>query len=161
RTPDAVAVVFEDEQLSYAELNSRANQLAHYLQGLGVGPDARVALCAERSLEMIVALLAVLKAGGAYVPLDPEYPAERLSFMLEDSAPVVLLTQSHLRDLVAAPHPSLPVLCLDEDASWQSLPATNPDRAGLSPEHLAYIIYISGSTGAPKGVMVEHRGVVN
>ena len=99
RTPDAVAVVFEDASLSYAELNRRANQLAHHLRELGVRPDDRVAICVERGLEMIVALLAVLKAGGAYVPLDPAYPAERLRFMLEDCAPVALLTQSHLQEL--------------------------------------------------------------
>src|SRR6201999_4377622 len=157
RTPDAVAVVFEDEQLSYAELNSRANQLAHYLQGLGVGPDARVALCAERSLEMIVALLAVLKAGGAYVPLDPAYPEERLSFMLEDSAPVVLLRQSHLSVLFQ--DAEVAVLDLDAEAApWRDCPEANIDARsiGLTPQHLAYIIYTSGSTGKPKGVMVQH-----
>ena len=101
KSPEATAVVYEDEQLSYAELNRRANQLAHYLRELGVRPDARVAICVERGFEMIVALLAVLKAGGAYVPLDPAYPIERLRFTLEDSAPVVLLTQSHLRAVFA------------------------------------------------------------
>ena len=159
--PDAIAVVFEDEQLSYAELNRRANQLAHYLRELGVKPDDRVAICVERSLEMIVALLAVLKAGGAYVPLDPAYPHERLRFMLEDTAPVALLTQSHLQELFtgtrAMPCPSLD---LDDAATpWQQQPETNPDPAaiGLTPSHLAYVIYTSGSTGQPKGVMVEHR----
>ena len=98
RTPDAIAVVFEGEELSYARLNARANRLAHYLRDLGVRPDDRVAICAERSLEMVVGLLAVLKAGGAYVPLDPSYPEERLRFMLEDSAPAALLTQGHLRE---------------------------------------------------------------
>src|SRR6185295_2070203 len=101
KTPDAVAVVFEDAMLSYGELNRRANQLAHYLRELGVGPDQRVAICAQRGLEMIVGLLGVLKAGGAYVPLDPNYPAERLRYMVEDSAPLVLLTQARWQELFA------------------------------------------------------------
>src|SRR6201999_1217277 len=145
RTPDAVAVVFEDEQLSYAELNSRANQLAHYLQGLGVGPDARVALCVERSLEMVVALLAVLKAGAAYVPLDPAYPLERLNFMLQDSAPVALLTQSHLQGLFSGLDNALDVIDLQVSSLWQDQPHTNPEPSavGLTSKHLAYVIYTS------------------
>jgi len=123
RSPDATAVVFEDAQLSYAELNRRANQLAHYLGELGVRPDARVAICVERGFQMIVALLAVLKAGGAYVPLDPAYPAERLRFMLEDSEPVVLLTQGHLKSLLAGHAGQLPVLDLDHPA-WGERPET-------------------------------------
>ena len=160
KTPEAVAVVYEDEQLSYGELNRRANQLAHYLRELGVKPDDRVALCLERSLEMVVALLAVLKAGGAYVPLDPDYPPERLRFMLEDSQPVVLLTQSHLRELFNQLEDALPVLDLDDSTPWQQQPESNPDPAaiGLTPSHLAYVIYTSGSTGLPKGVCVMHRG---
>ena len=163
KSPDAVAVVFEDRELSYSELNRRANQLAHYLRELGVKPDDRVAICVERGFEMIVGLMAVLKAGGAYVPLDPAYPVERLRFMLEDSEPVALLTQSHLRELFAATGDALSVLDLDDqDAAWHRLLDSNPDPGsiGLTPRHLAYLIYTSGSTGLPKGVMVEHRGLV-
>ena len=148
-------------QLSYGELNRRANRLAHYLRELGVKPDERVAICVERGLEMIVALLGVLKAGGAYVPLDPAYPAERLRYMLEDSGPVVLLTQGHLCGAVHRTQ-----CCTAGSRSercqlrWQKPARHQPDPAtiGLTPEHLAYIIYTSGSTGKPKGVMVEHRG---
>jgi amino acid adenylation domain-containing protein len=164
RTPDAVAVVFEEDALSYGELNRRANRLAHALRALGVGPDARVGVCVERSLEMVVGLLAALKAGGCYVPLDPGYPAERLRYMLRDSAPAVLLTQGALRgqlDGILA-GTDAPVLELDAPApAWASRPETNPDGAGLTPGHLAYVIYTSGSTGRPKGVANEHRGVVN
>ena len=161
RSPDAVAVVFEEDSLSYAELNARANRLAHYLQELGVKPDDRVALCVDRSLEMVVALLAVLKAGGAYVPLDPAYPPERLQFMLRDADPVALLTHSHLHNLLADMTPGLPVLLLDAPL-WQDRVSDNPGpQNGLTSRHLAYVIYTSGSTGQPKGVMVEHRGVVN
>ena len=126
KTPEAVAVVFEDESLSYAELNVKANRLAHYLRGLGVKPDDRVAICVERSLEMVIALMAVLKAGGAYVPLDPAYPPERLRFMIEDSAPLALLTQSHLRELFAGLADDLPVLDLADAACWKELSGGNP-----------------------------------
>ncbi len=162
RSPDAVAVVYESEVLSYAELNRRANRLAHHLRDLGVGPDTRVAICAEPSLEMMVGVLGVLKAGGAYVPLDPSYPEERLGYMLRDSAPAVLLRQPSLASrFVEMDLPALD-LCGQEPA-WASAPETNParERVGLTPEHLAYVIYTSGSTGRPKGVMVEHRGVCN
>ncbi len=158
RTPEAVAVVFENQALTYAELNARANRLAHHLRALGVGPDARVAIGLERSPEMVVAVLAVLKAGGAYVPLDPTYPAERLQYMLADSAPAVLLTRSSLRGLFAAV--DVPVLELDAPA-WADAPASNPDLGGLTAEHLAYVIYTSGSTGTPKGVMVRHGGLAH
>ena len=164
KTPDAVALVYEHEQLSYLQLNAKANQLAHYLRTLGVGPDARVAICLERGLEMIIALLAVLKAGGAYVPLDPAYPAERLRFMLEDSSPRALLTQKHLREIFTNIEDTLPVINLPSSASaWLNLPTSNPDPdcIGLTPLHLAYVIYTSGSTGNPKGVLIQHRGVVN
>ncbi|MGA2351079.1 MAG: amino acid adenylation domain-containing protein [Terracidiphilus sp.] len=163
KSPDAIAVVFEDESLSYSELNGRANQLAHYLRKLGVKPDACVAVCVERSFEMVVALMAVLKAGGAYVPLDPAYPVERLRFMLEDCAPAALLTQSHLGGLFSGSGNGLPVIDLTATSAWQDLPSTNPayDGFGLTPDHLAYVIYTSGSTGNPKGVLVHHRGVVN
>ncbi|MGL4094280.1 non-ribosomal peptide synthetase, partial [Agrobacterium cavarae] len=170
RMPDAVAVVYEDVSLSYGELNAQANRLAHHLRGLGVRPDDRVAICIDRSLDMVVALLAVLKAGGAYVPLDPAYPSERLAFMLADSTPVAILSHAQSRQaldvaLAAATAdgnvPSAaPVIDLEGDAAlWANQPATSPDRAGLTPASLAYIIYTSGSTGQPKGVMVEHRNV--
>ncbi|HET7228641.1 MAG TPA: amino acid adenylation domain-containing protein, partial [Longimicrobium sp.] len=160
RTPDAVAVVFEGERLTYAELNERANRLAHHLRSLGVGPDVRVGICVERSPEMVVGMLGVLKAGGAYVPLDPGYPAERLAYMLADSAPAAVLTQARLRDRVGSA--AVPVLELDAAAPpWSDRPATNPAPGALTPGHLAYLTYTSGSTGRPKGVMNPHRGSVN
>ena len=164
RTPQAVAVEQGTQQLSYAELNRQANQLAHYLRELGVRPDDRVAICAERSLAMVVALLAVLKAGAAYVPLDPAYPADRLTHMLSDSGPRVVLTQAGIKggwqQVRATIAPDLPVLDLLA-ASWAAYPDHNPDSSHLTPSDLAYVIYTSGSTGKPKGVMNEHRGVVN
>ena len=162
--PDAVALVHEKRKLSYTELNVRANRLAHYLRHQGVTPDVCVAICVERGFEMIVGLLAVLKAGGAYVPLDPAYPVERLRFMLEDSAPLALLTFSHLEGLFSGADKSPPALHLDaENTPWQNYPDTNPSLSavGLSPNHLAYVIYTSGSTGKPKGVLCEHRGLCN
>ncbi|HET7464985.1 MAG TPA: amino acid adenylation domain-containing protein, partial [Longimicrobium sp.] len=160
RTPDAAAVAFEGVHLSYAELNRRANRLAHHLRSLGVGPDVPVGICLERSPEMVVGLLAVLKAGGAYVPLDPEYPAERLRHMLADSAPAVVLSQTALRCRVEGA--GVPVLELDASTpAWARQPATDPGRGALTPEHLAYVIYTSGSTGRPKGVMNQHRTLVN
>ena len=162
RTPNAVAVSYKNLPLTYSELNQRANQLAHYLRKLGVGPDSRVGICLERGFEMLVGLLAVLKAGGAYVPLDPAYPRERLHFMLHDSAPAVLLTQKHLRGLFTGISEELPVLDVVTGRAWDVEPATNPDRVsvGLTPQNVAYVIYTSGSTGTPKGVMVEHANVV-
>jgi amino acid adenylation domain-containing protein len=165
KTPDAVAVVHEGFRLSYRELNVRANRLAHYLRELGVRPDDRVAICVERGLEMVVALLAVLKAGGAYVALDPDYPVARLTYMLKDSAPVALLTQGgRLREILH----DLPTTVSEVDftapsLAWASCPATNidPAQVGLSARHLAYVIYTSGSTGTPKGVMIEHASIVN
>ncbi|MCG6576907.1 non-ribosomal peptide synthetase, partial [Pseudomonas sp. AF32] len=161
--PKAIAVVFEGERLSYAELNRQANQLAHHLIGLGIRPDDRVAICVERSAEMLVGLLAILKAGGAYVPLDPAYPTERLVYMLADSAPVAVLTQHRLQDRL--PPLSAPVVLLDHaERRQQGIAAgrdDNPVVASLGVRHLAYVIYTSGSTGAPKGVMIEHRGLVN
>ncbi|MGA4393165.1 amino acid adenylation domain-containing protein, partial [Ralstonia nicotianae] len=156
RTPEAIAVVHEGQQVSYAELNARANRVAHALRRLGVGPDARVGLCAERSVELVIGLLGILKAGGGYVPLDPSYPQDRLAYMLEDSAPVAVLAQSNTREQLGAL--SVPVLDLDgplEEAEH------DPQVTGLEPHHLAYVIYTSGSTGRPKGVMVEHRGLSN
>ncbi|MEG4503826.1 amino acid adenylation domain-containing protein [Microcoleus sp. F6_B4] len=159
RTPDAVALVFEGKQLTYRELNAQANQLAHYLQGLGVGPEVLVGICVERSLEMIVGLLGILKAGGAYVPLDPAYPFERLSFMLEDSSVPVLLTQSKLVEKI--PAHSACVICLDSD--WEEIAFCGKENPSseVKPDNLAYVIYTSGSTGKPKGVQIGHQSVVN
>ncbi len=157
--PDAVAVLHEDRCLTYGELNARANQVAHRLLILGVHPDDRVAICVERGLDMIIGLLGILKSGAGYVPLDPAYPQERLAFMLDDSAPVALLTQSTLQ--VQLPALQVPVLLLDqaEAAGITAQSRYNPDVRTLASHHLAYVIYTSGSTGLPKGVMVEHRNV--
>ncbi|MFN9661595.1 MAG: non-ribosomal peptide synthetase, partial [Cyanobacteriota bacterium] len=163
RTPEAIAVVFEEQSLSYMELNARANRLAHHLIDQGVKPDDRVAIGVERSVEMVVGVLAILKAGGAYLPLDPGYPEERLAFMLEDSAPVALLMHGATRERFADLDGAVPMVDLDADSpAWVERSANNPDPSvlGLSPNHLAYLIYTSGSTGKPKGVMVEHRGIV-
>jgi amino acid adenylation domain-containing protein len=157
RTPDAPAAVFEGATLSYAELDARANQVAHALIARGVGPDRLVGLCVPRSLEMVIGLLGVLKAGGAYVPLDPDYPEERLRFMVEDARLAVLLTHSTV-PAVSATTPL--VLQLDEAATWATCLDARPARR-IAPEHLAYVIYTSGSTGRPKGVMLAHAGVVN
>jgi amino acid adenylation domain-containing protein len=159
RAPEAVAVVFGEQRLTYTELNTRANRLAHHLRMLGVGPEVPVAIALDRSLELVVGLLGILKAGGAYVPLDPGYPAERLAFMLADTQAPVLLTQERLLE-------NLPVhagrtVCLDRDwAHVAEQPDTDPSGVATS-ENLAYVIYTSGSTGQPKGVMVEHRALVN
>ena len=157
RTPDAIALVFEGQQLTYRELNRRANQLAHYLRKLGVGPEALVGICLERSPDMIVGILGILKAGGAYMPLEPSYPKERLAFMLEDSRAGVVITQSCLVETLPA-HKTT-VLCLDRDARAISTEEqSNPPSLTL-PNHLAYVIYTSGSTGTPKGVLIEHHNV--
>ena len=158
RTPDAVAVVLEDQQLTYRQLNRRANQLAHSLQKLGAGPDVLVALCMDRSVETVIGLLAILKAGGAYVPLDPSYPQERLAFMLADTQAPVLLTQQNLLDSLP-PHQAT-ALCLDRD--WETISHESAENPAVqtTAEHLAYVIYTSGSTGQPKGVTVPHRGIV-
>ncbi len=158
-TPDAVAVVFENQQLTYAELNHRANQLAHYLQTLGVGPEVLVGIAVERSLEMIVGLLGILKAGGAYVPLAPDYPPERLQFMLDDSQVTFLITQQSL--LEKLPDSQATLVCLDDIKTQVSQHSQDNLHNGLTGSHLANVIYTSGSTGKPKGVMVEHRGLVN
>jgi amino acid adenylation domain-containing protein len=156
-TPDAPAVAYEGETLTYRELNQRANRLAHRLRELGVGPETLVALCLERSLEIVVGILAVLKAGGAYVPLDPDYPAERLAFVLSDSRPRVLLTQERL--LSRLPPHEATVVCADRDSPvLDGLSSADPEPLAR-PENLAYVIYTSGSTGQPKGVQVEHRQV--
>ncbi|MEG4054907.1 MULTISPECIES: amino acid adenylation domain-containing protein [unclassified Microcoleus] len=159
RTPDAVAVVFEGEQLTYRELNARANQLAHHLRSVGVGPEVLVGICVERSLEMVVGLLGILKAGGAYVPLDSAYPPERVGYMLEHAQAKVLLTQVRLVN--SLPQHQAQVFYLDADwGAISTLSDSNP-TCNCKPENLAYIIYTSGSTGKPKGVAIEHRGVAN
>ncbi|HVG91213.1 MAG TPA: amino acid adenylation domain-containing protein, partial [Alphaproteobacteria bacterium] len=163
RTPQATAVVFGSEKVSYDELNRRANRLAHYLRKYGVRPETRVGICVQRGVAMVVGLLAVLKAGGAYVPLDPTYPEERLQRMVKDSSPVAVLTQGSTHRLLRRVANGTTVIGLDEDAQREKEAETNLERAsiGLTPEHLAYVIYTSGSTGVPKGVMLEHRNTVN
>ncbi|MEA5581861.1 amino acid adenylation domain-containing protein [Nodularia harveyana UHCC-0300] len=156
-TPDAVALVFGEESLTYSQLNTRANQLAHHLQSLGVKPETLVGVCVERSLDMMVAILGILKAGAAYLPLDPEYPPERLEFMLDDSQVSVLLTQA--KWLESLPVTAVKTICLDKDwADIQQQSLENPVGQATS-ESLAYVIYTSGSTGKPKGVLVNHSNV--
>jgi len=159
QTPDAVAVVFEDQQLTYKELNGRANQLAHYLQKLGVEPEVLVGICVERSPLMIVGILGILKAGGAYIPLDPSYPQERLIFMFEDSATPVLLTQGQLVEKLSIHQ----VRVVDLDKDWRSIAEQSQEnlRNDINSDNLAYIIYTSGTTGKPKGICCKHIGVVN
>jgi amino acid adenylation domain-containing protein/thioester reductase-like protein len=158
-TPDAIAAVFEDKQLTYHELNCRANQLAHHLQSLGVGPEVLVGICLERSLEMLIGLLGILKAGGAYVPLDPAFPLERLAFVLEDAQVSLLLTQKHLAE--SLPKHQARVIYLDTE--WELIAQQNKENptSEVTPDNLAYAIYTSGSTGKPKGVQISHRAVVN
>ncbi|MEL6456425.1 MAG: AMP-binding protein, partial [Cyanobacteria bacterium J06623_5] len=160
RVPEAIALLFDDgkttQQLTYAELNQRSNQLAHHLQALGVGPEVIVGICVSRSPDMIVALLAILKAGGAYLPLDPTYPADRLSYMLQDAQVPVLLSQSQ--------HPlTLPASTqrLNFDTDWPTDQPTYNPVSPVTPDNLAYLIYTSGSTGKPKGVLIQHSGLVN
>ncbi|MEH2280997.1 MAG: amino acid adenylation domain-containing protein [Nostoc sp.] len=159
RSPQAVAVVCENTQLTYRQLNNRANQLAHHLRALGVGPEVLVGICLERSLEMIVGLLGILKAGGAYVPLDPAYPSERLAFILEDTQTPVLLTQEKL--LKNPPPHQAQVVCLD--SNWQGNIQNSQENPvnETTADNLIYVIYTSGSTGQPKGVMIPHRGICN
>ena len=157
KTPEATAVIFEDESLSYAALNARANQLAHYLLEQGVQKDEIVALCIDRSFEMVIGLLAILKAGGAYVPIDPKYPGDRIAYMVEDSKANIILTKECIR--TSLPQSKSTVVSIDT-LDTNSYSVENPET-GLTSANLAYLIYTSGSTGQPKGVMVEHRGVVN
>jgi len=157
--PEAIAVVFEGESLTYGALNARANQLAHRLQALGVQPEVPVGICLQRSLEMIVGLLAIVKAGGAYVPLDPTYPKDRLAHIFADAQLKVVLTESALRSLL--PEQGIEILCLDADWSAIAKESDENPSSDVSAENLAYIIYTSGSTGKPKGVLIEHRGAVN
>ncbi|TFI51868.1 amino acid adenylation domain-containing protein [Mastigocladus laminosus UU774] len=159
QNPDAIALVFADQKLTYKQLNERANQLAHYLQKLGVKPEILVGICLERSLDMVVGLLGILKAGGAYVPLDPSYPTERLSYLLEDTAVEVLLTQQSLTELL--PRHQAIVVSLDTD--WQVIAQESQKNfnSGVEGDNLAYVIYTSGSTGKPKGAMNTHKGISN
>jgi amino acid adenylation domain-containing protein len=159
KTPDAVALIFEAEQLTYKELNRRSNQLAHYLKKLGIKPEVKVGICIERSPEMIIALLGILKAGGAYVPFDPAYPKDRIAFMLSDSQVPVLLTTESL--LAGLPDSQAKVMCLDAD--WEAIANEREQNlvSGANIYNLAYLIYTSGSTGVPKGVLVAHEGLVN
>ncbi len=158
RTPCAIALQADGQSLDYQTLNEQANRLAHYLIGLGVTPDSRVAVCIERGVSLMIALLGVLKAGGAYVPLDPEYPQERLRFMLQDCNPVTVLVHGATAGLFAPLQQ--PTLNLDR-CDLTERPCTDPQVPGLGPQHLAYVMYTSGSTGTPKGVMIEHRGLCN
>ncbi|WP_223644877.1 non-ribosomal peptide synthetase [Corallococcus sp. EGB] len=158
RTPDAVAVITPERQLTYRELDAKANQLAHRLRGLGVGPEVRVGLCVERTEDLLIGALGILKAGGAYVPLDPSYPRERLGWLLEDAQGPALVSHSHL--LSALPETSAMPVCLDSDVELAKQPTTAPE-VDIHPGHLAYLIYTSGSTGRPKGVAISHGNAVS
>ncbi|HEV7472548.1 MAG TPA: amino acid adenylation domain-containing protein, partial [Pyrinomonadaceae bacterium] len=159
RTPAAIALVFEDEQLTCRELNVRANQLAHRLRRHGAGPEVLIGICLERSVEMVVGLMAILKSGSAYVPIDPDYPAERVRFMLTDSSVPLLLTQAQLAQ--ALPPTNAFVLCLDEEQEALAAEDTVNPNSGAELDNLAYLIYTSGSTGRPKGALNTHRGISN
>ena len=155
KSPETVAVVFGKQQWTYRELNARANEYAHRLRSLGVGPEVLVGICLERSFEMMVGLLGILKAGGAYVPMDPAYPQERIAFMMEDAAVSVLVTQDRCVSVLPPNQTKL----LSLDASFDDCDAANI-ASGVEPENIAYVIYTSGSTGRPKGVVIEHRNVI-
>ena len=159
RSPDAIAVVYEDQNLTYKELNKRANQLACHLSSLGVGPETNVGLCVERSFEMVVGILGILKAGGAYVPLDPEYPHDRLVFMLRDAQISVLLTMEAI--LADFPEYAGNAVCLDKD--WLDIASVSEGNLNerIKPDNPAYVIYTSGSTGNPKGVLITHASICN
>jgi amino acid adenylation domain-containing protein/non-ribosomal peptide synthase protein (TIGR01720 family) len=158
RSPDAIAVVFEGEQLTYQQLNARANRIAHYLKSLGVEPEVLVGICVERSLYMVVGLLGILKAGGAYVPLDPSYPQDRLRYMLEDAGVQVLLTKAQL--VKSLPKHKARVVCLDTNWEQIAIQSDSNPVNGVTRDNLAYVIYTSGSTGRPKGVAIEHHSTV-
>ncbi len=158
KTPDEIAAVFEDQTLTYAELNKKANQLAHYLQKSGVGPETLVGMYMERSMDVVISILAIIKAGGAYVPMDPVYPQDRIAFMLEDTATPILLTQTQMLDRL--PEVNTRMICLDEE--WETIAKENSDniKTEIDPENIAYVIYTSGSTGKPKGCMINHNHVI-
>ncbi|NJO94465.1 MAG: AMP-binding protein [Hydrococcus sp. RM1_1_31] len=158
KTPNAVAVVFEEQQLTYQELNERANQLAHYLQTLGVRPEMLVGICLERSVEMVIGVLGILKAGGAYLPLDPAYPGERLQYLLGDSEVSLIVTTE--KCLSSLPSHQAKTICLDSDWAVIAKGSQENPTSALEPSNLAYVIYTSGSTGRPKGVLVTHYNVV-
>ncbi|MBE7527127.1 MAG: amino acid adenylation domain-containing protein [Burkholderiales bacterium] len=157
KSPDAIAVVFEDQQLTYEQLNAKANQLAYYLRTRGIGPEVLVGICVERSLEMVIGILAILKAGGAYVPIDPSYPRERIAFMLEDAQPVVSLIHTATREILPEN-----ISAVDMDEQWQAIAQFSEDKpSNLSQvQNLAYVIYTSGSTGKPKGALATHLNVL-
>ncbi len=164
KSADTIAAIFESEQLTYRQLNQKANQLAHYLMKSGIEPDAPVGLCLERSSDVLVGMLGILKAGGCYVPLDPSYPSERLAFMLEDSGASILLTQEHLISDFRNPQSEIRNLTMIRlDSDWPTIAQESEDDplASVSPDNLAYIIYTSGTTGRPKGTMVSHKSLVN
>jgi amino acid adenylation domain-containing protein/FkbH-like protein len=160
RTPDAIALVYEQQQVTYRQLNQKANQLAHHLQSLGVGPEVIVGLCVERSIDMVVGLLGILKAGGAYLPLDPSYPQERLAFMIEDAQANTLLTQKHLSEKLSA-HSARTIVYLDDSQQILTTQSVDNLTIAATAERLAYVIYTSGSTGTPKGTLNTHRGLFN
>lgn len=160
--PQALAVVYEDQRLSYGELEARSNQLAHYLRSMGVGAETIVGLCVERSLEMVIGLLGILKAGAAYLPLDPGYPAERLKYVLQQSAPVLVLRHCPGVAVLAECFEEVPVVELQADElRWASQPSQTPTGVGVGLQNLAYVIYTSGSSGRPKGVLVGHGNLAN
>ena len=159
QTPDAIAVTFQDQQLTYQELDRKTNQVAHYLQSLGVKPETLVGICLDRSLEMLVAILGVLKAGGAYVPLDPSYPIDRTAFTIEDAQLSILLTET--AQLEYLPKLSAQVISLDDQWELIDLHSHAPIVSEVTTDNLAYTIYTSGSTGKPKGVQVMHHSAVN
>src|SRR4029078_6488356 len=159
KTPDNVAVVFEDKSLTYKELNERSNQLAHYLQSKGVTTETLVPVCIERSIELIIGILGILKAGGAYVPVDPEYPEERIKFMLEDTAGSVIISSKENKQRLPVSK-EFEIIEIDNDPSI-SKQSKNNLQTNVLPNHLSYVIYTSGSTGRPKGVMIEHTSLLN
>jgi amino acid adenylation domain-containing protein len=159
KTPDTVALVFENSSITYRELNERANCLAHYLKARGVGPEILVGICMERSIDMIVSLLGILKAGGAYIPLDPAYPKDRLAYMIEDSQMAMLVTQSSIKEMTS--EYGVKSICVDTEWPQISVQSGENPQADVKPDNLAYIIYTSGSTGKPKGVQIIHKAVVN
>jgi natural product biosynthesis luciferase-like monooxygenase protein/amino acid adenylation domain-containing protein len=159
RTPDAIALISQNAQIRYQELENRANQVAWYLRHQGVGPEVCVGICLGRSIDMVVGLLGILKAGGVYVPLDPDYPTERLALLIREAGLRLVLTQQALLERI--PTASISTLCLDRDSELLALESTTPPDSGACSENLAYVLYTSGSTGLPKGVMVPHRGLVN